>query len=103
MRQTSYLYGHSVAALRCDYAVPLVVEHLIVVDGQVVAVVVGVKAVSRVVVHPVSPPVSPVVAVRVDPEVVVVDFRIVYIAVDVDLVEHFRVPLVRAVPADLVR
>ena len=82
--------------------VPVVV-HLVVVDCQEVAVVVGVKAVARVVVHLVPPPVSLLVAVRVDPEVVVVDVRVIDVAVDVDIIEYFGVTLVRAEPADLVR
>ena len=46
MSHTSYLDRHPVAALGSDDAVPLVVEDLVVVDGQVVAVVVRVKAVT---------------------------------------------------------
>ena len=64
-----------------------VVVDLVVVDGQEVAVVVRVEAVPRVVVHLVSSPVSLLVAVRVDPEPVVVDVRVVDVAVDVDIVE----------------
>ena len=80
-----------------------VVVDLVVVDGQEVAVVVGVKAVRRIVVHLVPPPVSLLVAVRVDTEVHVVDVRVVDVAVDVDIIEYFGVTLVRAEPADLVR
>ena len=97
-----YLDGHSVAALGGDDAVVPVVVDLVIVDGQEVAVVVGVKAVTRVVVHLVPPPVSLLVAVRVDPEVVVVDVRVIDVAVDVDIIEYFGVTLVRAEPADLV-
>ena len=82
--------------------VPVVVD-LVVVDGQEVAVVVGVKPVARVVVHLVSPPVSLLVAVRVDPEVHVVDVRVVDVAVDIDIIEYLGVALVRAEPANLVR
>ena len=82
--------------------VPVVVDG-VVVDGQEVAVVVGVEPVARVVVHFVPPPVSLLVAVRVDPEVHVVDVRVVDVAVHVGIVEHFRVALVRAEPADLDR
>ena len=78
-----------------------VVVDFVVVDGQEVAVVVGVKAVPRVVVHLISPPVSLLVTIRVDPEVHVVDVRVVDVAVDVDLVEYLGVTLVRAKPADL--
>ena len=98
---TLYLDGHSVAALGGDDAVVPVVVHLVIVDGQEVAVVVGVKAVPRVVVHLISPPVSLLVTIRVDPEVHVVDVRVVDVAVDVDLVEYLGVTLVRAKPADL--
>ena len=97
-----YLDGHPVAALGgYDPVVPVVVD-FIVVDRQEVTVVVGVKAVTRVVVHLVPPPVSLLVAVRVDPEVIVVDIRIVDVAVDVDIVEQFVVSLVDAEPTDLV-
>ena len=100
---TSYLDGHSVAALGGDDAVVPVVVDLIIVDGQEVAVVVRVKAVPRVVMHLVPPPVPLLVAVRVYPEVVVVDVRVIDVAVDVDIIEYFGVTLVRAEPADLVR
>ena len=80
-----------------------VVIDLVVVDGQEVAIVVGIKAVTRVVVHLVPPPVSLLVPVRVDPEVVVVYVRVVYVAVDIDLVEYLRVTLVLAEAADLGR
>ena len=72
-----YLNGYSVAALGGDDAVVSIVVDLVVVDGQEVAVVVGVEAVHRVVVHLVPPPVSLLVAVGVDPEMVVVDVRAV--------------------------
>ena len=98
----AYLNGHSVAALGGDDAVVSIVVDLVVVDGQEVAVVVGVEAVRRVVVHLVPSPVSLLVAVRVDSEVVVVDVRVVDVSVDVDLIEHFRVTRVRAEPAYLV-
>ena len=78
-----------------------VVVNLVVVDGQVVAVVVGVEAVRRVVVHLVSPPVSLLVTVGVDSEVVVVNVGVIDVAVDVHLVEHFRVAAVGAVPSYL--
>ena len=68
-----------------------VVVDLVVVDGQEVAVVVGVKPVRCVVVHLVSPPVSLLVAVRVHSEMVVVDVRVIDIAVDVDLVEQLGI------------
>ena len=100
-KNKSYLDGHTVAALGGDDAVVPVVVDRVVVDGQEVAVVVGVKAVARVVVHLVSPPVSLLMAVRVDPEVHVVDVRVVDVAVDVDIIEYFGVTLVRAEPADL--
>ena len=103
MANTSYLDGHPVAALGGDDSVVPVVVDLVVVDGQEVAVVVGVKAVARVVVHLVPPPVSLLVAVRVDPEVQVVDVRVVDVAIDVNIIEYFGVRLVRAEPADLVR
>ena len=79
-----------------------IVVDLVVVDGQEVAVVVGVEPVLRVVVHLVPPPVSLLVAVRVDAEVVVVDVRVVDVAVDVDLVEHFQVAQILAEPSHLV-
>ena len=53
--------------------------------------------------HLVPPPVSLLVAVRVDPEVQVVDVRVVDVAIDVNIIEYFGVRLVRAEPADLVR
>ena len=96
------LNGHSVAALRRDDAVVPVVVDGVVVDGQVVAVVVGVEAVAGVVVHEVVPPVSVLVAVRVHAEVVVVDVGVVDVAVHVHLIEQFGVALVSAEPADLV-
>ena len=65
-----------------------IVVDLVVVDGQEVAVVVGVEAVHRVVVHLVPPPVSLLVAVGVDPEMVVVDVRVVDVAVDADYIEQ---------------
>ena len=98
-----YLDGHPVAALGSDDpVVPVVVDH-VVVNRQEIAVVVRVEAVPRVVVHLVPPPVSLLVAVRVDPEVVVVYVRIVDVAVDVDIVEHVVVTLVDAKPTDLAR
>ena len=98
-----YLNGHSVTAFRGDDAVVTVVVDLVVVDGQEVAVVVGVKAVRRIVVHLVPPPVSLLVAVRVDSEMVVVDVRVVDVAVDVDIIEHFGVTKVLAEPSNLTR
>ena len=68
-----YLDGRSVAALGSDDAMVSIVVDLVVVDRQEVAVVVGFKAVPLVVVHRVPPSVYLLVAVRVDPEVVVVD------------------------------
>ena len=73
VKYISHLDGHSVATLGGDDAVVSVVVDLVVVDSQEVAVVVGVEAVRRVVVHLVPSPVSSLVAVRVDPEMVVVD------------------------------
>ena len=78
-----------------------VVVDLVIVDGQEVAVVVGVKAVAGVVVHLVPPPVSLLVAVRVDPEVVVVDVRVVDVTVDVDIVEQLGITQVLAEPSHL--
>ena len=75
----------------------LVVVDFVVVDCQEVTVVVGVETVCRVVVHLVPPPVSLLVAVRVDSEVVVVDVGVVYVAVDVHLIEHSGIAAVRAV------
>ena len=82
--------------------VPIVID-FVVVDCQKVAVVVGVETVPRVVVHLVTPPVSLLVAIRVDPEIVVVYVRIVDVAADVHIFEHFVVTLVDAEPSDLVR
>ena len=82
--------------------VPVVVDG-VVVNGQEVAVVVGVEAVAGVVVYRVVPPVSLLVAVRVNPEVVVVDMRVVNVAVDVDIVEQIGIAHIFAEPADLVR
>ena len=48
--------------------------------------------------HIVPYPVSLLVAVRV----VVVDVRVVYVAIDVDIVEHVVVVLVHAEPTDLI-
>ena len=101
LRGCTYLDGHSVAALRGDDAVVSVFVDLVVVDGQVVAVVVGVETVLGVVVHLIPPPVSLLVAVRVDSEVVVVDVGVVDVAVDVHLVEHLRVTSVFAEPSYL--
>ena len=80
--------------------VPIIVD-LVVVDGQKITVIVGVEAVRRIVVHLVPPPVSLLVAVRVDPEMVVVDVRVVNVAVDVDLVEYLGVTEVLAEPSNL--
>ena len=87
----THLYGHSVAALGGDDAVVSVVVDLVVVDGQEVAVVVGVEAVRCVVVHLVPPPVAQLVAVRVHSEMVVGDVGVVDVAVDVDLVEQLGI------------
>ena len=78
-----------------------VVVHLVVVDGQEVAVVVGVEAVRGVVVHLVPPPVSLLVAVRVHTKVIVVDVRVVDVAVDVNLVEQLGITEVLAEPSNL--
>ena len=75
----------------------------VIVDREEVAVVVRVKAIARVVVHLVPPPVSLLVAVRVDPEVVVVDVGIVDVAVDVDIFEDVVVAFVLAEPTHLVK
>ena len=80
-----------------------VVVNLVVVDGQEVAVVVGVKAVRRVVVHLVSSPVSLLVTIRVHSEMIVVDVRVVDVAVDVDRVEKLRIAQVLAESAHLIR
>ena len=97
-----YLDRHPVAALGSDDSVVTVIVDIVVVDCQEVAVVVGVEAVTRVVVYLVSPPVSLLVAVAVDPEMVVVYIRIVDVAVDVHIFEHILVSLVGAEPTDLV-
>ena len=52
-----------IAALGGDNVVVPVVVDLVVVDGQVIAVVVGVEAVADVVVHLIVSPVSLLVAV----------------------------------------
>ena len=78
-----------------------VVEDLIVVDGQEVAVVVRVEAVHRIVVHLVPPPISLLVAVRVNPEMVVMNVRVVDVAVNVDLVEQLGIAEVTAEPSHL--
>ena len=101
IRNRSHLDRHSVAALGGNDTVIFVVVDGVVVDGQVVAVVVGVKTVCRVVVHLVPSPVSLLVAVRVDSEMVVVDVGVVDVAVDVHLVEHRGVAAVRAVSSHL--
>ena len=81
--------------------VSVVPDH-VVVDRQEVAVVVGVIAIPRIVMHLVPPPVSLLVAVRVDPEIVMVDIRVVDVSVDVDIFEHIVVALVDAESTDLV-
>ena len=95
------LDGDAVAALGGDDAVVSVVVNLVVVDGHVVAVVVGVEAVTDVVVHLVVPPVALLVAVRVDPEVEVVDVGVVDVPVDADFFEQLGVAVVLAVPPHL--
>ena len=100
-RARTHLDGHPVATFGGDDAVVHVVVHFVVMDGQEVAVVMRVEAVRRVVVHFVSPPVSLLVAVRVDPEVVVVDVRVVDVAVDVDIVEQLGITEVLAEPSHL--
>ena len=97
-----HLDGHPVAALGGDDPMVPVVVDFIVVDRQEVTVVVGVETVPRVVVHLVPPPVSLLVAVCVDPEVIVVDVRIVDVAVDVHILEQFVITLVDAEPTNLV-
>lgn len=57
--------------------------------------------VARVGVHPVAAPVAPLVAEGVHAVVVVVDLRVVDVAVHVHVVEDFRVGLVRAEPSHL--
>ena len=99
----TYLDGDTVAALGGDDAVVSVVVDLVIVDRHVVAVVVGVEAVPDVVVHLVVPPVPLLVAVRVDPEVEVVNVGVVDVAVDADLFEQLGVAVVLAEPAHLVR
>ena len=79
--------------------VPIVID-FVVVDCQKVAVVVGVETVPRVVVHLVPPPISLLVAVCVDPEVIVVNVRIVDVAVHI--VQQFVITLVDAEPTNLV-
>ena len=102
-RALSYLDGHAVAALGGDDAVvPVVIDH-VVVNSQEIAVVVGVEPVPGVVVNCVPPPVPLLVTVRVDSEIVVVDIRIVDVAVDVDIIEELVVTLVRAESTYLVR
>ena len=98
----THLNRHSVAAFRGNDAMVHVVVDLIVVDGQEVAVVVGVKAVRRVVVHLVPPPVSLLVSVRVHPKPVVVDVGVIDVAIDVHLVEHFRIAQVFAETTNLI-
>ena len=75
--------------------IPVVVD-LVVVDGHQIAVVVGVKAVLGVVVHFVPPPVSLLVAVRVDSEVVVVDVRVINVTVDVGITKYVDIAQVLA-------
>ena len=53
--------------------------------------------------HIVPPPVSLLVAVRVDPDVVVVDVETVDVAIDVDTMKYLAVALVHAGPKDLAR
>ena len=92
-----------VAALGGDDAVVPVVVDRVVVDGDVVAVVVRVETVADVVVHLVVPPVSLLVAVRVDSEVEVVDVGVVDVAEHTNFIEQLGVALILAVSSDLVR
>ena len=95
--------GHPFSEFRCDDTVESVIVDLVVVDRRQVAIVVGVEAVSRVVVHLLPPPVSLLVAVRVDPEVGVVNVRVNTFPTDIDIVQHVVAPLVNTGPADLAR
>ena len=79
--------------------VPVVVD-LVVVDGQELAVVMKINAVPLVIGH--LFPVSLLVAVSVNPEVVVVNVRVVNVAVDVDIFKDFVVSLVNAKRTNLV-
>lgn len=83
----THLDGHSVPPLSGGDAVVLIVVNLVVVYGQEVAVVVRVKAVDGVVVHLVSAPVSLLVYIRVDSDVVVLRVRVMDVSVDADVVE----------------
>ena len=102
-RKITNLDGDVVAALGGDDAVVPVVVDRVVVDGDVVAVVVRVEAVADVVVHLVVPPVSLLVAVRVNSEVEVVDVGIVDVAEHTNFIEQLGVALILAVSSDLVR
>ena len=95
-----YLDGHPVEAFGGDDPMVPVIVDFIVVDRQDVTVVVGVETVPRVVVHLVPPPISLLVAVCVDPEVIVVNVRIVDVAVHI--VQQFVITLVDAEPTNLV-
>ena len=83
IEKATHLCGHSAAALGGDDAVVSVVVDFVAVDGQEIVVVVGVKAVRRVVVHLVSSTVTLLVAVRVNSDKIVVDVRVVDVAADV--------------------
>lgn len=87
--------GCSIASLEGEAVVTFVVVDIVVVYGQDVAVVVGVKAVCRVVAHLVSPPDSMQVAVRVHPKVVVLNVRVLDVTVDGTIVEQSRVARAR--------
>ena len=82
-----YLDGDAVAAFGGDDTVVPVAVNLVVVNRQEVAVVMGVEAVPRVVMHLVPPPVSLLMAICVYPEIVVVNVGIVDVAINVDVVE----------------
>lgn len=97
----NYLDRYSVAALGGDDSVVSVVVDDVIVDRQEVGVIVGVEAVPGVVMHLVSAPVSLLVAVRVQAKAVVVDVRVVHVAVHIHLIEDFGVALVHAEPSDL--
>ena len=91
-----------VAALGGDDVVVPVVVDLVVEDGYVVAVVVGIEAVAYVVVHLVVPPVSLLVAVRVDSEIEVVDVGVVDVAEHINFIEQIWIALIIPVSSYLV-
>ena len=97
-----YVDGHPVAAFMCNAAMVPVDVNLVFVDRREVAVIVGVEAAPRVVVHLVPPPVSLLVAVCVDPEICDVNVGVIDIIVDVDIVEKLGITLIVVEPADLI-